>query len=226
MTDTETNQLFNGNMSVQTVQDGHGHECSALPRPLVEECICISLADIRQLFGRLELLRAAQNARPVKFQIQGNPFSVYLLAEPHRVPNWNRQASDKEVMRLWLVCFSCRRKVRKLFTYPKFPGSSTLIMPSCRHCLGLTYQSQNCSSNKWWKEIAVPLKRLIRRRERLLASKPNAKVKAQVDLLDQSIALLRQRATPKKRTKSRNTDFYSDPAYRVRRRYRDISLLF
>jgi hypothetical protein len=218
MADNEMNGLFMGNLGSQPLVDGREHECAAIPRLLVEEAIPISLADLRRLFGRQELLKAAQDARPVKFQINGNVFSICLLAEPHRVPNRNRQASDKEATRLWICCFGCRRKVRKVYTYPRLPGSNTLLMAQCRSCHGLTYQSANCSSNKWWKEIARPLKRLLRRRELLLAKKPTAKITAQLDLIDQSINLLRRRANPAtsaRRKKSASTG--------ARRPYRDLS---
>ena len=89
----------------------------------------------------------------------------------------------------------------------------------------MTYQSQNCGGNRWWREIAKPLKRLHRRRERLLARKPSAEIVAQVDLLDQSINLLRQHAVPKTRSKRRNPDVDHSHALRVKRRYRDLSLV-
>ena len=225
VSDMNDNRIFNGNSAVQPSVDGDGRGCPGIPRPLVEECISISLADLRRLYGRKELFKAAEDARPVSFQIQRNAFSVYLLAEPHRLPRQNRGVSDREVTRLWLVCMGCRRKVRKLYTYHKFPGSSVLLMAQCRSCHGLTYMSQNCGGNRWWREIARPLKRLVRRRERLIARNPSAKIVAQMNLLDQSINLLRQRARPKTRSKHRNADVDPGHALRVKRPYREISLL-
>ncbi len=217
------NRFFSGNSMIQSIPGGNGHDCSAIPRPLVEEAIQITLADLRQLCGRKELLKAAEDARAVNFQILGNDFSIHLLAEPHRVPNRRWGVSDREVTRLWLVCAGCRRKKRKLFTYPKFPGSSILLMAFCRQCHTLTYQSQNCGGNKWWREIALPLKRLFKRRERLLARKQSAKTQAELDFLDQSIFLLRHHAGAKNRTPKRTAG--TGPVSRLKRTYRDLSLI-
>jgi len=203
MSDIEANRIFSGNSTIQPTLDGHGCEHAATPRPLAEECISISLADLRQLFGRRELMKAAQDARPVHFEMLGNAFSIRVLAVPHRLPSGRFGLSDREVTRLWICCFGCRRKVRKVYTCPKFAGSSTLIMPSCRQCLGLTYQSQNCGGNRWWRETARPLKRLLRRRERLRARKPSAKVEAQLQEVDRLIWILRQRAKPKSSARRR-----------------------
>ena len=164
---------------------------------------------------------AVQDAKPVHFQMGGNTFSVHLLAEPHRLPRRNRRVSAREATRLWLVCMDCRQKRRKLFTFPKFPGSSVLVMPFCRQCLGLTYQSQNCGGNRWWRETARPLKRLLHRRELLVAKKHTEKMTAQLDLLDQSINLLRQRAAPKTRRKHPN-DLEFGQSLSGKRRYRDL----
>lgn len=219
------NRLFYGNLPIQAGPDGHGREYFPIPHPLVEECISISLADLRRLFGRKELLKAAEDARPVRFQIQGNAFSIYLLAEPHRLPSGHGGMSSREVTRLWLVCMGCRRRVRKLYTYEKIPGSNILLMEFCRECHGLVYQSQNCSGNRWWREIARPLKRLLRRRERLLARKPSANVLAQLEQVDQLIWIMRQRAAPKTRSKHPNADVEPGNSLRIKRRYRDVSLL-
>ena len=224
MADAKMNRLFNGNLAFQSVLDGREHESSAIARTLVEECISISLADLRKLFGRKEMLRAAQDAQPLRFQIHGNPFSANLVGEPHRLPNRNRRVSDREVVRLWLVC-TCRRKVRKLFTHPKFPGSSILVMPACRKCLGLAYQSQNCGGNKWWKEAAVPLKRLLRRRERLLARKQSPKSQGQLEQVDQAIMILRRRVSPRATGRISDSDMEPIQSLRVKRPYRNISLI-
>jgi len=221
----DDNRLFNGNSAIQPDLDGHGYERMGTPRPLAEECISVSLADLRRLFGRRDLMKAAQEAKPVHFQILGNAFSVHLMAEPHRVPGRRGASSDREVVRFWLVCMGCRHKARKLFTMYKFPGSSILVMPSCRRCMGLTYQSQNCGGNRWWRETARPLRRLLRRRERLMARKPSARISAQVDLLDQSINLLQQRAAPKTRRKHPNANLELGQSLSAKRRYRDIGLL-
>lgn len=215
-------RLFSGNSAIQPRFDAHGSEIPAIPHPLVEECFCLSLQVLRRMFGRPVLLAAAEDARPVGIQIQGNPFSVYLLAEPHRLPQTRGGVSDRETRRLWMVCIGCRRKVRKLFTYPNFRGSSVLYMPLCRSCHGLVYHSQNCGGNKWYRQIARPLKRLLRRRERLLAGRQSPGIAGELDLLDQSINLLRQRAAPKIRQKHQNVDVETSPALRVKRPYRNL----
>ena len=218
-------RIFNGNLAIQSNPDGDGCKGAGTPHPLVEECISISLADLRQLFGRKELLKAAEDARPVHVRIQSHAFSIYLLAEPHKLPGRQRGVSDREVTRLWICCMGCRRKVRTLYTYPRFPGDSGLYELLCRNCHGLVYQSQNCGGNRWWKTVARPLKRLLRRRERLMARKPSPKIAAQVELLDQSINLLRQRAAPRTRSKHRNADVDPGHALHTKRRYRDLSLV-
>jgi hypothetical protein len=213
---------FSGKCAVQPGFDADELENSATPHPLVEEAIPISLAALRKLYGRAALLKAAENAEPVGVQIAGNVFSIYLLAEPHRLPHRGGRLSDKESRRLWIVCYSCRRKVRKLFTYPNFQGSSVLYMPLCRSCHGLVYQSQNCGGNKWWREIARPFKRLLQRRESLLAGRQSPAIGGKLDLLEQSINLLRQRAAPKTRSKHLNADLEPGHASGVKRRYRDL----
>lgn len=221
----EDDRILNGNSAIQPALDGRGWVHSAIPRPLAEECISISLADLRHLYGRKELIRAAQEAGRVHVQVHGNAFTIYLMTTPHRIPNRHPGASDGEVVRLWIVCQYCRRKTRKLFSHVKFPGSSTLVMPSCRQCLGLTYQSQNCGGNRWWRETARPLKRLLRRRKQLLSKAQSLKIQAELDLLDLSIALLRQRAAPRSRTRSPDADSPPVGGSRTKRRYRDVSLL-
>jgi hypothetical protein len=199
----KANRLFNGNIAVQPDMKGHGHERPTVARPLVEECIPITLAGLRQLNGRVAMLKAAEDARPVHLQVHGNTFSIFLLAEPHRVPNRNWRVSDRAVTRLWLICMGCRRKVRTLYSLAKFPGSRILLMPQCRACQNLTYQSQTCGGNKWWRETAMPIKRLLRKRERLLARKPSPKVHAQLEEVDQLIWIMRQRAKPRSSSRRR-----------------------
>jgi hypothetical protein len=195
------------------------------PRPLVEECLAIRLADLRRAFGRKELLKAAEDARPLRLVIQGNCFSVYLLAQTFWPPRHNRVLSDRQLKRLWLVCPACRRRVRTLYAHPKLPEPNVFLAAQCRTCRGLVYQSQNCGKNRWWREIARPLKRLLRRRRQLLARKPSPKIAAQIDLISQSISLLRLRAAPKTRAGSRKTKTRAGPAARIRRPYRDVSLI-
>jgi len=214
------NRLFYGNSAIQPDLNGDGRERGAIPHPLVEECISLSLADLRRLFGRKELLKAAEDARPVHVRIHGNAFSIYLLQEPHRLPSRHGRVFYREITRLWIVCMCCRRRVRKLYTYEKIPGSNILYMALCRSCHGLVYQSQNCGGNRWWREIARPLKKMIRRRERLLERKQSGEVMAQLEQVNQLIWIMRQRAKPK-----------SSPGREIpqsagaKRRYRNLGLI-
>ena len=220
-------QDFSGNSTFESGANVHmgASAYSYSPRPLVEECLAIRLADLRRIFGRKELLKAADDARPVRLDIQGNRFFVYLLAEPFWPPRQNRALSDRQLKRLWLVCPACRRRVRTLYALPRSPEPNALFSAQCRTCHGLVYQSQNCGKNRWWRQIARPLKRLLRRRRQLLARKPSPKTEQQVALLDQSIRVLRLRAAPKTRASSHESKTRAGPAARIRRPYRDVSLI-
>ncbi|NWG14070.1 MAG: hypothetical protein HXY20_11105 [Acidobacteria bacterium] len=179
------------------------------------------MADLRRIFGRKELLKAADDARPVRLDIQGNCFFVYLLAEPFWPPWPSRALSDRQLTRLWMVCMGCRRRVRTLYAISPLSESNALLNAQCRTCRALVYQSQNCGKNRWWRQIARPLKRLLRQRRQLLARKPSPKIAEQIDLLDQSVTRLRLRAAPK----TRKNPTKSESVRHVRRRYRDVTLI-
>jgi hypothetical protein len=83
--------------------------------------------------------------------------------------------------------------------------------------MGLTYQSQNCSGNKWWREIARPVKRLIRRRELLKARKQTPEVLAKLEKIEEAIMILRERGKSKSSARRNQSQ-----AGGVRRTYRDL----
>ena len=194
--------FLSGNFDGGSDGNMHGRALS-YPRRLVEECLAVSLADLRRTCGRKILLAAAIDARAVKFQLQGQRFEVYLLAEPQHMTPRARRTPTEDVLRLWLGCLGCRHRVRRLFTFPLAAGSPVLADLRCRGCHGLRYQSQLCCKNRWWKETAMPLKRLLRRRARHLARKQSTKVQAQLEELDRLIWIMQQRAKPKSSARRR-----------------------
>jgi hypothetical protein len=119
------NRLFSGNSAIRLSVAGQEGERSTIPHPLVEECFSITLADLKRLFGREELLRAVKDAQPVHFQIAGNVFSIYLLAEPHRLPRRQRGASDRECRRLSVGGISC--VFRSILRF-----DALILLPICR----------------------------------------------------------------------------------------------
>ncbi|SRR6266545_800073 len=162
------NRFFSGNSARRTYPKMHAYEDEGspiprIPRRLVEECISISVSDIKYRLGRKALLVAVRDARPVRFQVAGASHEVYLCYESHRLPgrfsDWSE--IDEGNVRLWLVCLGCRRRVRKLYCYPVSNGARQMSDVRCRPCHGLVYQSQNCGGNRWWRDTAKPLKRLL-----------------------------------------------------------------
>ncbi len=71
----------------------------------------------------------------------------------------------------------------------------------------------------------MPLKRLLRRRERLLKRRQSAKIIAQLKEIDHLIWIMRQRAASKNRAELRKPDIDSSPASRIKRLYRDVNLI-
>jgi hypothetical protein len=214
----DDNCYFYGNWQDQTGERGDTREAEYLPipRPLVEETISIRLCELRIVFGRKALERAAESAQPVQVHLAGNVFPIHILSESHQIPNRRGVYMKREARRLWICCIGCHRRSLKLYTYPKFPGSNLLYMPLCRSCHGLTYMSRNCSGNRWWREIVRPLKQLLRRRVRLLAMKPTPKVRAELEEADRQIWILRQRVEPKSPARL-------CPPTGSKRRYRDLN---
>jgi hypothetical protein len=163
------------------------------------------------------------DARPVRFQLGGQWFEVYVLTEPHHLPIRRRRTLADDLVRIWISCPRCRHRARKLYTFPLVAGSPALADLRCRKCHSLVYQSQHCCKNRWRREIARPLKRLLRRRECLVSRKPSAKVLGQLEQVDQWIWIMRQRAAAKNAARRRSKG--SSPTVRLKRTYRDLSLL-
>jgi hypothetical protein len=186
---------------------------------LVEECLAVSIDDLRCVFGKKALITAANYTKPIKYQLGGQEFEIYVLAEPHNLPWKNNRTWDDSLVRIWLVCLRCRKRARKLFTFQSVTGANALADLRCRWCHDLVYQSQYCSGNKWWVRVAMPLKRLLRERQRLI-SRRSPRAMAQLEKIDQSIWMLRERAAVRKRS-------YRGIPHNSRRKraYRDINLI-
>jgi hypothetical protein len=215
--------FFSGNLDRGPDVDMRERALLHPPKRLVEECIALSTGDLKRLFGRKALLKAAEDARPVGVKLGRQSFSIYLVTEPHRLPGRRASLSDSDLLRLWLSCFGCRRKVRKLFTYPIFPGSSRLYELLCRRCHDLAYLSENSGNRKWYRNIVKPLRRLEKERERLMRRVQSPRNLERLKELDQMAWILHQRAKPKSRPRKRPLEA-SDPQPR-KRRYRDINLV-
>jgi hypothetical protein len=185
-------------------------------RPLIEEALSVNLRDLQKIHGRKNLLKSADEGKAIPVQLGGNSFHVYLTWESHRLPGRTEKWSDvcEGNCRIWLICLSCHRKARALYVLPLSQDQKPVI--TCRKCLGLRYQSENCCKNFWWRRIARPLKKLIRRQEKLLTQKRTQHVRDELDFIEGQIFMLAQRAKPKRR----NTGCSA-----LKRRYRDVHLL-
>jgi hypothetical protein len=187
-------------------------------RRLAEECLVVTMADIRGTYKRQDLLRLADTYQPVTFRLGGQPFVLHLITEFFPRPRHLCRTGD-EMIRVWMTCPTCFRRVRKVYTYSIEPESPMLADLKCYHCHGLTYLSKNCSGNRWWHDFAMPMKRLLRRRERLLLRK-SPRSRAQLEKIDQAIWMLRERATVRKRS-HRGIPHHA----RRKRPYRDLTLI-
>lgn len=214
-----------GNSAMQPSADMHGginpHIPLLVPRRLVEECASVSIADLRHVFGKKTLLSAANDASPIKFQLGGHGFEIYVLTEQHHLPKTNRQTCDDSLVRIWLVCLGCRSRARKLFTFPLAAGTNALADLRCRRCHHLTYMSVNCSGNQWWLETDH-LRRMLRRRKKLLAMKQTERMIAELEEIDRTIWIWRQRGIFRSRSCRRRVE--TEPI-RSKRSYRNIALL-
>jgi hypothetical protein len=187
-------------------------------RRLAEECSAFSMADLRKIYKRKELLRLADEYQPAKFRLEGQRFSLYVIGEILPLPKRSRRTQN-DTIRIWLMCPACFRRIRKVYTFPLAPGSPILAELKCYHCHQLTYKSKNSSGNLWWANFAMPLKRLLRHRQRLLSGRSLRSI-AKLEKIDQSIWLLRERAATRKRS-SRGISHNA----RRKRPYRDLSLI-
>lgn len=221
MSDNFANRLFFGNF----VGLREPSEQSQRKR-LVEECETVTIHGVQKAFGKKALIAAILDCRPLRVPIPGGHFDVWLIEEPHRLPGRSERWASLEAgtSRLWLFCLGCRRKVAKLFYYYLAPGSSARSGLLCRLCHGLTYQSVNCGGNRWYREVARPMKRLLREKQKLLAWRDIRRASARVAQIDDQIKALRRRVKiPSKRGPQ---DPLSRLAVRKRRRpYRNLTLL-
>jgi hypothetical protein len=221
MSDRFENQFSTGNNSKGLHPLGRmGGNISQYParRRLIEECIPFATADLREIYKRMDLLMLANSYRPAVFRLEGHRFSLHLIAETIPRPRNNRHTGD-ETTRIWLICPVCFQRVRKVYTFYLEPGSSTLADLKCCQCHGLTYQSKNCSGNRWWSDLAMPLKKMLRRRRQLFHRQSRRSIE-QLEKVEQYIWILRKRAEVRSRS-SREIP-YNDCR---KRKYRDLSLI-
>ena len=206
------------------------HEPSALrPHPgkrrLVEECEAVAVNVVQRVFGREALIAAMRQAEPFPLPVLGGSFDVWFVDQPHQLPGaGDRFASlGGESRRLWFLCPGCRKRVAKLYFFYLAPDSLALSDLLCRDCHGLVYQSQNCGGNRWYRETARPLKRLLQEKRTLLARRLSLRIESRLIQIDAAIRKLRQqvmRRTPRPIQKPR----YKIAA-RQRRPYRHLALL-
>jgi len=110
--------------------------------------------------------------------------------------------------------------VAKLHYYP-LPNTSQLSDLLCRHCHNLTYPTTNCGGNRWYREVAGPLKKMLREREGL-PWQSGARHQDRLEEIDAQIRALKEKLKPKsKRARPPGTGL----AMRERRPYRNISLI-
>jgi hypothetical protein len=191
-----------------TMVDFGQFELPRSKRRLVEECSAISIHAVQRSLGKPALLRAIREAQPIHVPVPYHPgFDVYLTSLPQPMVGNPSKSFD----RLYLVCPGCLRRVAKLF----HNVASDL---RCRHCHSLTYHSQNCSGNKWYREVAVPLKRLYRRREKLLAACHRPESQERLEEVSRQICFFKKQVHP--RRPNRNVRRMS-----LKRQYRDLRLL-
>jgi hypothetical protein len=186
-------------------------------RPLVEEALSVNTQDLRRIHGREKLLRAADEGNPISVQLGGNAFQVFLTWDAHRLPGRACRWSDVSQgnARIWLVCDSCRRKVRILYKSPLSPASG-LPPLGCRRCLYLVYASENSCKTIWWKRIVKPIRRLCRRRKILFTRKRTRRVIEELNQIEGLIFIYIQRARKKP----------IPPKNRSRKRlYKDVDLI-
>lgn len=189
--------------------------------PLVEEATSLSLADLKRQFGRKALLAAVRDACPVRCQVAGIWQLIYLIYEPHRLPGRRTKWSDPEAgnVRLWLVCPLCRGRARILYYHPYSTLSDSNSL-GCRRCLGLRYLSQNSWNRVWFREIVMPLKRLMRSRQRLLQRMQTRRTMEMLGEIEELISIYRKRAETRVCRRHAKTMNYP----RTKRQYRNLDL--
>jgi hypothetical protein len=192
---------------------------------LVEESVEVAISFVRKAFGKSALMAAIRQARPVRLSVLGGSFDLWLVYQLHRLPGTLERWSSLEThnCRLWLQCRSCRRVVAKLYYFYLAPDSLALSDLHCRKCHGLVYQSQNCGENRWYEEIARPLKRFLQEKHKLLAKQWTPRIGTRLARIEDEIRTLREMARPITDRRKRNPLFRSSDTQR--RPYRDVALL-
>jgi hypothetical protein len=225
MSDKFQERLFSGNFKDPTM-DAFQSDPFPGKRRLVEECELVSVFALQRFFGKKTLLSKIRAAEPFLLPVSGGNFEVWFIFENHRLPgNQVIYASLEDgTSRIWLACPGCRRPVAKLFFYYVGPGTSGLSNLRCRRCHELTYLSANCGKNRWYREVARPLKRLHRRRECVERWIETPRRDRFLAIIDRKIAEFTSSASREKRARSLH------PAPKIsrgrRRPYKDIRLLF
>jgi hypothetical protein len=190
---------------------------------LIEECQEVAMGAIQKLFGKKTLLAAIRQNRPVLMPVLGGVFELWLIDHPHRLPGRLRRQPPLAISncRIWLQCPCCRRVVGKLYFYYLAPDSLALSDLLCRTCHGVVYLSQNCGDNRWYRETARPLKRLLREKRKLLARDPSPRNATRLAEIDRQVSELTQKLQPKTQ---RQNKFSRRLRSGRRRPYRDLSL--
>ncbi len=194
-------------------------------RLLVEECEKVSIGAVQKLLGKKMLIAAIRRAEPLSLPVPGGCFDLWFVDQPHQLPGIRGRLPSLESgsRRLWLLCPGCRRKAAKLYFFYLAPDSLALSDLLCRDCHCLVYQSQNCGDNRWYKESARPLKRLLREKLKLLARPLSPRIGVRLSEIDAEVRMLRQRVARK--TPRRSQESRYRPAARERRKYRNLALI-
>ena len=191
-------------------------------RRLVEECECICVFALRRMYGKKALLSTIREGKPLLLPVSDGKLEVSFTYESHRVPNGTYSSLEAGTARLWLICPGCRRPAAKLFFYRLGPGPSAPSRLLCRQCHGLTYQSGNCGKNRWYRESARPLKKLLRRRDHVEKWHETARKRRFLAIIDGKLdefrsSVIRNKTPGKRRSSARITG--------GRRTYKDLRFL-
>ncbi len=221
MSDSFANGPFLGNF----VGLRDAPERSQSRRRLVEECEIVSVYGVQKAFGKRALIAAIRDCRPFRLPILGGYYDVWLIEEPYRLSSRRERSASLEAgtSRLWLFCLGCRRNVAKLFYYYFGSSSSARSDLLCRQCHHLTYLSVNSGGNRWYRDLARPMKRLLREKRKLLAKQGRSRVLTRLAQVDREIDTLRRQVRSPSKRKTRN--LRRRPADRKRRPYRNLALL-
>ena len=192
---------------------------------LVEECEEVTTSAVQRAFGKKTLLAAIRRACPIRLPVLGGEFDLWLIDGPHHLPRGRKRLASlgSENCRLWLICPGCKRRVAKLYYYFFSRDSLTCSDLLCRGCHGLVYQSQNCGDNRWYRDTARPLKRLLQEKCKLLAKHQTSHVAARLAYIESDIHTLCQKV--QRKTRGRNQKLERRSAFGRRRSYRDVALI-